>query len=280
MKSTLPLITVSILVFMVGRYTAPSVAPAISPETSKKLQTVLDSDYADYQRLKTLEEKYKKADEILGKIMVIFLADLQLRTPAPVVQSARTVAPTATLSSPQTPTSTPSISPHPQSVSEPPRPRVQAMAIKQVHDEEQAKKFIESKRQDNLQSTWTNAEVMKRLPANLEGCFAGMYSADDGGETAPITLFHKMISPKEIQTVVAVHFRSGGRNRTRGTGSLSGYRRSDENSVMIESGDWIYDIYFVPNLDGWVGNVYKKQTDESRKPIGRVMLARGSNCEQ
>jgi hypothetical protein len=51
----------------------------LDDETKNKLQALTESEIADYYRLKTLEEKYKKADEILGKIMQIFLADLGLK---------------------------------------------------------------------------------------------------------------------------------------------------------------------------------------------------------
>ncbi len=44
-----------------------------------KLQALTDGDIADFYRLKTLEERYKKADEILGKITTVFLADLGIR---------------------------------------------------------------------------------------------------------------------------------------------------------------------------------------------------------
>lgn len=37
------------------------------------------SDFEEYQKLKTLEERYQKADEILGKVVTIFLADLGIR---------------------------------------------------------------------------------------------------------------------------------------------------------------------------------------------------------
>ncbi len=48
-------------------------------QLKEKLQALTDSDIADYYRLKNLEDKYTKADEILGKIMTIFLTDLGLR---------------------------------------------------------------------------------------------------------------------------------------------------------------------------------------------------------
>src|SRR4051812_35867240 len=48
-------------------------------ELKEKLQTLTDNDITEYYRLKNLEDKYKKADEILGKIVTLFLADLGIR---------------------------------------------------------------------------------------------------------------------------------------------------------------------------------------------------------
>lgn len=72
--------------FALGLYLgANHLRPAQSPKAGvplsglEKLQSLADGDLEDYYRLKTMEERYLKADEILGKMMVIFLADLGLR---------------------------------------------------------------------------------------------------------------------------------------------------------------------------------------------------------
>ncbi len=44
-----------------------------------KLLELADADIDDYLKLKKMEEKYAKADEILGKALLIFFADLGLR---------------------------------------------------------------------------------------------------------------------------------------------------------------------------------------------------------
>ena len=48
-------------------------------EAKSKLQNLYDVDVQEYQRLKNLEAKYSKANDILAKMMTIFLADLGLR---------------------------------------------------------------------------------------------------------------------------------------------------------------------------------------------------------
>ncbi len=64
-------------------------------EGIRKLQALADVDLEDYYRLKTMEEKYRKADEILGKVMVIFLADLGLRVSKNAQNAAKEPLPSA-----------------------------------------------------------------------------------------------------------------------------------------------------------------------------------------
>jgi hypothetical protein len=45
----------------------------------EELIALTQKDFEEYQNLKTLEDRYQKADEILGKIMTVFLADLGMR---------------------------------------------------------------------------------------------------------------------------------------------------------------------------------------------------------
>lgn len=55
-----------------------AVPSSLNPELLAKFQELTAADLEEYYRLKTAEDKYKKADEILGKVMAIFLADLGL----------------------------------------------------------------------------------------------------------------------------------------------------------------------------------------------------------
>lgn len=50
-----------------------------SIELKNKLQVLTETEIEDYYRLKTMEERYQKADEILGKIVLLLLKDIGLR---------------------------------------------------------------------------------------------------------------------------------------------------------------------------------------------------------
>lgn len=92
--------------FFAGRRFAPSTtpSPASGPDLTN-LQSIAETDLAEYYRLKTLEERYKKADEILGKIVGIFLADLGLRVSGDVERASKEPSPVA-LAAPTSDTAT------------------------------------------------------------------------------------------------------------------------------------------------------------------------------
>jgi hypothetical protein len=56
----------------------PTPTPDLTP-ARERLAHLAEHDLADYHRLRDLEEKYKKADELLGKIYLLLIADLGLR---------------------------------------------------------------------------------------------------------------------------------------------------------------------------------------------------------
>lgn len=59
--------------------TAPSVSGESEPALREKFQALFDTELKDYERLKSMEEKYRKADEIFGKVINILLADLGIK---------------------------------------------------------------------------------------------------------------------------------------------------------------------------------------------------------
>lgn len=75
-----PLIIILLSIsFFVGFISGYKVNDSHYSETKSKLQKLTENELDEYLKLKSLEEKYKKADEILGKAIMIFLADLGLR---------------------------------------------------------------------------------------------------------------------------------------------------------------------------------------------------------
>ncbi len=95
MKYVLALLLAGIC-FWAGRYSmnlTASVVPVNAASNCNEIES-FRADFAEYQQLKTDAEKFKKADEILGKIMTIFLADLAMRVKS-VPESKSAVEPVA-----------------------------------------------------------------------------------------------------------------------------------------------------------------------------------------
>ena len=67
----------------------------------QKFEAIAHADYEDYLQLKSESEKAKKADEILGKIMAIFMADLGIHLKEK--QVAQAASPAATPASSMAP---------------------------------------------------------------------------------------------------------------------------------------------------------------------------------
>jgi len=72
-------------------------------DAKRKFEALAQVDYEDYLKLKTDAEKYKKADEILGKIMAVFIADLGIHfkekasvSPTPSIATSAPVLPVKT----------------------------------------------------------------------------------------------------------------------------------------------------------------------------------------
>lgn len=74
-------VTVGAISFSLGRASAPipESSDSITAQVKSDLVSLTQKDFEEYQNLRTLEERYKKADEILGKIVVVFLADLGVK---------------------------------------------------------------------------------------------------------------------------------------------------------------------------------------------------------
>ncbi|UXR64135.1 hypothetical protein EZJ49_13795 [Bdellovibrio bacteriovorus] len=80
------LAVITLAIVALGSYKAgqSSVAHSSNSEEIKNqirddLVTLTQKDFEEYQNLKSLEERYQKADEILGKIVTVFLADLGVK---------------------------------------------------------------------------------------------------------------------------------------------------------------------------------------------------------
>lgn len=97
------IILLVVVSFFVGRQFAPTPAPEVKV-VQEQVEVVscselaqFKNDFEEYQSLKAEADKYKKAKEILGKIMTLFLVDIGLRTAK--IEKANPSVPTVALDS-------------------------------------------------------------------------------------------------------------------------------------------------------------------------------------
>ena len=79
----------------------PNQSSAALSDLKEKMAQLVDTDFQDYQRLKSMKAKYESANMILAKIMKIFLADLGLRISQSQIDAITTHGFLATLSTPR-----------------------------------------------------------------------------------------------------------------------------------------------------------------------------------
>ncbi len=129
MKSKFKLFTLLSVLISVGFFSFKASQNYETPrnnteETIKnELIELTQKDFLEYQNLKSLEDRYQKADEILGKIVTLFLADLGLKlgykpTQASLLNTACAISNPSPASTPPPPE--PSLQAATPEVSEPP----------------------------------------------------------------------------------------------------------------------------------------------------------------
>lgn len=88
-KILVPVAIAFVVGFFSHNFFIPNRAPEETPIDAKcedlaqaksNLVALSQSEYLEYTKIKDLKEKYEKADELLGKVMLLFLADVGFKT--------------------------------------------------------------------------------------------------------------------------------------------------------------------------------------------------------
>lgn len=266
----------------VGKFylASPKMEIAANTETDSlkaKLQELTDSDIAEYYRLRTLEERYKKADEILAKIMQIFLVDLGLRSTkvdaakaqqVPVAAADKKVDPPAS--------SVQKIEPTPTTVTvaKPARAWLAAESnLRTVRTDREIVEFLEKAKignfDDEIKSGQTYANANNDIEF-LNGRFTGIADVMVG-ERATNWGVDLRIS-MHIDNGVAkgsTRFRLMERGKvfsnSRGDGDIRDLREfaSGSTAVLLRASPGTYfQLYALNDRTTLVGNVYRRPSDE------------------
>ncbi len=250
---------------------------------NNKIKLLSETEYQEYLNLKDSEEKYKKADELLGKVMVLFLADLGSRLAnkpvsidsntdtQPPQQSANTVSsePFQTQAQPAVSVSAPNF-------------KLKEQQLLSSKDEKEAMRLLAEVEIKDLEKQLSGTQTITYKQQNLvQGSYAGWVVFDDKSKerwqvewTVDARWDGKKLSGSYV--VILSDSRRGPFSRTNGNGEVKAFMTlpGDSNAVLVEShgGDGFMQIYPFADTGKVFGNYYLMQKDRSFKKVGVVIL--------
>lgn len=293
-----------VLGFFVGR----SIGEKTSTSTGftsnlQSLQDLADNEIADYYRLKTLEEKYKKADEILGKMVAIFLADLGVRVSSDVAAASKIPAPPLSSRTESTPAAT-EATPSPPSNSISPAQLSNALSatpaqadspkianrtpLEAIRSDSEIAEFLKLSQIKDFDSALKTSAGYKNSNSTLPyllGRFVGSATATrrDKLETweTEMVLDARMARDGRLFGSYSLKLAKGGRvfSNKSGKGGLDSEWREwkdDPEVIFVEvSPNMFLQMYYLKSSDSLIGNVVEQdKRDRTYKTIGTIRMNR------
>ncbi|MGZ3732050.1 MAG: hypothetical protein ACXVCG_22710 [Bdellovibrionota bacterium] len=249
-----------------------AVPSSLSPELLAKFQELTAADLEEYYRLKTAEDKYLKADEILGKVMAIFLADLGLHASQNAISASRSPPPSLHPLPPPEPRAIPLPAPKMVSLSERNRAlfrtEQQLENSRDVYDESpllRRLKLDDFNEQLRAATRFTNP---RGILSSIVGQFAGQAAVTTSGRRHnwDVTLeFQGTYGGGKGNGSSRVRMREGGKEFSDFSlrGDFPGVRQlnGDPMAILVQANSNTYfQLYYVHDLDQLTGNVYQTGT--------------------
>lgn len=258
----------------------PTEECVILDKAKSDLINISKSEYLEYSQIKDLKQKYEKADELLGKIMLLFLADVGFR-----VQQASAIEtpPTNTLQTP------PPLNTFENSTAPIAAPVYESKEATQVNaglvgksnlirslkSEEQIQLALNSSIIDSPQIESAKASLISQQQVkSLEGRFTGQIKFIDT-KREPIDLVWEF-QPDYSKSIPSGSYKFSilgikRRNETTGNGNIENIKSlaDDKNGLIIRAcGDECYfQFYYNAASDQFYGNFYEsiKGTNKSAR---------------
>lgn len=254
-------------------------------EKISALDQISKTDYQDYLRIKDADEKLKKADEILGKVMVLFLADLSLhigqQKTIPVSASkVENVAKPETMDSSAAVKTAPAVMESAHPLTALPTKVFNDKKITQSATMKEALSYLKEVEVKDLKSVLSEvSKVTSEQNLLLQGHYVGVVTFDDNTE------------PWRIEWDVNSEFRDGqlkGQSEIRLSNSKKVFSRSggqgdikdfsawakDSQAILVNSygDDGYIQLYYLSHLNKFVGNYYLKDKSGSFRKTGTTFL--------
>ncbi|MBK9039530.1 MAG: hypothetical protein IPL83_10255 [Bdellovibrionales bacterium] len=257
-----------------------------------------ESDISDYLKLKSEKDRYYKAEEILGKIMLLFLVDLGIKTSGEQMVFAQSVsqgrkrkdmvAPVDLIESdevaPNSLESTSFQSANQLKSSSEAKSILEAeKQLNELRSESEIETFLKSVSLGNLFDSLKNAhEIDSEQIRELRGTFSGELVFDSPGqEKWDVRLVFS--GRKESGTLVGkskVELAKNGKifSSSRSNGNLSNLKSlpNGQRGVLIEilGGEGFFQLYSVPQLQKLIGLYYRRENPGSYRRAGSLILFR------
>lgn len=266
-----------------------------------KLGQLNQVDFEEYLSLKDQRERYQKADEILGKMILIFLADLGFNVSQdkmkmaeqmigrPITKEDLAPAPARVTAESSPSSAVPLVASAPVSD---PRAFQKAIlknrekGIEEITSDEQAKKFLENVVVDDLYDYIRTAKTLNADQIqSIHGTFVGKVVFDDktlDPWDVEMTLegFHQEKDPEgSFEVKVFKMGESKPFSHSNGQGSELRHANgvSDSQAMLINANgdDGLFQLYAPKKLNMLVGNYYgKKKGSNAFAKVGVVTLQR------
>lgn len=258
-----------------------------------KFSDLAEIDFDEFLRLKTLEEKYRKADEILGKILLIVLADLGLKlSPEKVAFAKNATEPKQAPSLQPVPNVTTRLAPTPTvapaiASSGINSPWVQAEArLKNLKNDQDIDAFLKAAKIPDLMFALRQSKhptTLDETMKSVNGRFEGEVIHNNGTGRR----FHMVLSATLRQGKEGLRGRSdvelweNGKRISRATdrGDVQAFRQfpsGSETLILKASPVHYFQLYHLADQDEFIGNYYEKaKNDETTFDLkGTVRLQR------
>lgn len=278
--------------FGIGAYgLRPAPQAGLDSPIKEKFQLLADGDLEDYYRLKTMEEKYLKADELLGKIMVIFLADLGLRVSASAQNAAKQAPLVAGTHAPAPPPFVPANAPSPPV---PPKAveghskrweknEAQLLAVR---NEREIEGMLRRVRIDDFDSSLKSTQLFSNrsdVLASLNGNFEGraVVRPEGKGRTWYVHLqMAAAMQGSQLRGSAKIRMLENGKvfSNSQNDGSIENFREflGDGSAVLVQaSPQAFFQLYYLKELDQVAANIYWKASAVGGfEHIGSITLKR------
>jgi len=264
-----------------------------------KFSALNDIDLEEYVQLKSEKEKFDKANEILGKILVIFMADLGLKVTGSRAALARQASATMDgLANPGAGT----IAPVPTSINNgseqsqgsPVRAETSnankwtqnEAKLDTLRGDTEVDAFLESTRiQDFASERDASVPLIKKpgLAEPLNGAFEGDVNLEEGKVwTMHMEVNGQVMRNGKFQGQAQITLSEGGKvfSRKNDNGDLDGDFRNfagSDHALLLElSPDLYAQVYYLKAQDEFIGNIYRleKHSGTKYKCIGKFALRR------